>query len=230
MSRRLRASKRESVDATVPPWLPLLLTGRRRVFLICAFLLPSMASAEVVCALGSGATAYNAYADQRPSGDAMQLAGRVNTILKSICSPRCPVIAVFRNATAANVMLIAGANEAKIVYAPQFFTTVYDKYGDGAIMAIIAHELGHALDETAPAKWMSGISTPELRADAWAGCVLTRSDLSLNSLAEAITAVSKYPSAAHPGWAMRRPALRLGYTQCGGDGAKFDSAAGANKR
>ena len=39
--------------------------------------------------------------------------------------------------------------------------------------------------------------TPELRADAWAGCALAKSDLSSNDLAEALTAVSKYPPAGH---------------------------------
>jgi hypothetical protein len=197
--------------------------------LLCAFVLPFSAGAEIVCALGSGASSYNAYSDQRPTSDTMQLAARVNAAFEPVCSPRCPAIAVFRNATAPNAMLIADADQAKIVYAPQFFTAVYEKYGDGAIIAIIAHELGHALDETAPASWMNRTWTPELRADAWAGCALARVDLSLNGLREALTAFSKYPSPAHPSWTLRLPALRLGYRQCGGDGAKFDSGASESK-
>ncbi len=108
----------------------------------------------------------------------MQLAGRMNAALASACSPKCPQIATFRNATAANAMLVVTADQAKFVYAPQFFTAVYDQYGDGAIIAIIAHEYGHALDEVYPASWMKSGWTPELRADAWAGCALARSDLS----------------------------------------------------
>ena len=123
----------------------------------------------------------------------MQLAGRMNAALSPTCTPQCPQIAIFRNTTAANAMLVVTADQAKFVYAPQFFPAVYDKYGDGAIIAMIAHEYGHALDEVHPASWMKSEGTPELRADAWAGCALAKSDLSSNDLAEALTAVSKYP-------------------------------------
>ena len=160
----------------------------------------------------------------------MQLAGRMNAALSPICTPQCPQIAIYRNATAANAMLVVTADQAKFVYAPQFFSAVYDKYGDGAIIAIIAHEYGHALDEMHPVSWMKSEWTPELRADAWAGCALAKSDLSANDLAEALTAVSKYPPSNAPAWPLRLPALRLGYTQCGGDGATFDGAARAGKR
>jgi len=198
----------------------------RFCFLFLPALLPSAAVAQVVCALGSSTAAYSASADERPSPDAMQLAGGVNAALAPICSPRCPAIAVFRNTTAANAMLINANGEAKIVYQPQFFSMVYDNYGDGAIIAIIAHEFGHALDETSPAAWMKSNWPPELRADAWAGCALAKSSLSATSVKEALTALAKYPSPAHPGWAQRLPALRLGFTHCGGEAAKFDSGAG----
>jgi hypothetical protein len=195
-----------------------------RVGLLGAFLIAFNARAEVVCALGSGASSYDAKTDQRPTGDAMQLAGRMNAALSSTCSPKCPQIAIYRNTTAANAMLVVTADQAKFVYAPQFFTAVYDRYGDGAIIAIIAHEYGHALDETYPASWMKSGWTRELRADAWAGCALARSDLSSNDLAEALTAVSKYPPSTDSSWPLRVPALRLGFLHCGGGAAKFDSA------
>ncbi len=193
--------------------------------LLCAFLLPLGASAEVICALGAGASSYDAKADQRPTGDAMQLAGRMNAALSPTCTPQCPQIAIFRNATAANVMLVVTADQAKFVYAPQFFSAVYEKYGDGAIVAMIAHEYGHALNEVHPASWMKSDWTMELRADAWAGCALAKSDLSSNDLAEALTAVSKYPPATTSNWPLRLPALRLGYIHCGGAGTNFDKAA-----
>jgi len=193
--------------------------------LLCGLLLPLGAAAEVVCALGTGAASYNASADQRPTSDAMELARRMNAALSPICSPKCPQIAIFRNATAANAMLVVTPDQAKFVYAPQFFQNVYDNYGEGAIIAMIAHEFGHALDEINPGKFGRG-GTPELRADAWAGCTVAKLDLNPTGLAETLTAVSKYPSPAHPGWPLRQAALRLGYTQCGGDGSKFDSAAG----
>ena len=193
----------------------------RLFVLLVPVLLPLTATAEVVCALAPSTASYNASQDQRPSPDAMQLAKGVNAVLSPICTPNCPVIAVFRNPTAPNAMLVASNGDAKIVYQPQFFSMVYDNYGDGAIIAIIAHELGHALNETAPATWMNGSWSPELRADAWAGCALAKSGLSATSVKEALTAVAKYPSPAHPGWAQRLPALRLGFTHCGGDASKF---------
>src|ERR1700722_19931739 len=149
--------------------------------LLCAALLslggPAFnATAEVICALGDGASSYDPKADQRPTGDAMQLAGRMNAALSPTCAPMCPQIAIFRNATAPNAMLEVTADQAKFVYAPKFFSAVYDNYGDGAIIAIIAHEYGHALAETLPAPWMKSEWTAEPRADAWAGCVLAKSD------------------------------------------------------
>jgi hypothetical protein len=196
--------------------------------LFSAALISSGATAEIICALGAGASSYDANADERPTGDAMQLAGRMNAALSPTCQPKCPQIAIYRNATAPNAMLVVTADQAKFVYAPQFFTAVYDKYGDGAIIAIIAHEYGHALSETLPAPWMNNNWNPELRADAWAGCALAKSDLSLNDLTEALAAVAKYPpsarAGAQPSWTQRLPALRLGYLHCGGGAAKFDSA------
>jgi hypothetical protein len=162
----------------------------------------------------------------------MQLAGRMNAGLAPTCSPQCPQIAIFRNATAANAMLIVTPDQAKFVYAPQFFSAVYDRYGDGAIIAMIAHEYGHALDEVHPAGWMKSEWTRELRADGWAGCALAKSDLSPNDLADALTAVSKYPpfgqAGAQPSWGLRLPALRLGYVHCGGDGSTFDKGSKSN--
>jgi len=181
---------------------------------------------QLVCALGSATSSYNAYSDQRPTGDAMQLAGRVNSALVSGCRPNCPSVAMFRNPTAPNAMMIDADGQAKIVYNPEFFTLLYETYGDRGILAILAHEVGHAIDRSAPASWIKNISTPELRADAWAGCALARMDMTPRELGSALTALSKYPSPAHPSWGFRLPVLRLGYVQCGGDGSKFDSGAG----
>lgn len=196
---------------------------RRSYYLLVSMLLPWAATAEVICALGPSAASYSASADQRPSPDAMQLAGRVNAALAPACLPNCPTIAIFRNTTAPEAMLIAANGQAKIVYEPQFFSMLYDNYGDGAIIAIIAHEFGHALAETVPAAWMKSNWPPELRADAWAGCALAKSGLSATGVKEALTGVSKYPAPAHPSWAQRLPALRLGFTHCGGDASKFVS-------
>lgn len=194
-----------------------------------AWLLPLAAGAEVICALGPGAASYDAKSDQRPTADAMQLAKRMNAALSPTCTPRCPEMAIYRNPTAANAMLVVATDQAKVVYAPQFFSAVYDNYGDGAIIAIIAHEYGHALAETHPVSWMKSDWNPELRADAWAGCALAKSDLTANDLADALTAMSKYPPANGSSWPLRLEALRAGYVQCGANSARFDSAAGGGK-
>ena len=195
--------------------------------LICFLLMPINAKTpQIICTLGSSASSYNAYADQRPTGDAMQLARQVSAALVSKCTPNCPTLVIFRNSTAPNAILLADSGRAKMAYAPTFFSSVYEKYGDGAIIAIMAHMLGHAMDATAPARWMPDRMEPELRADAWAGCALAEAGLSTSGLAAAFTALSMYPSPSHPGWSQRLPALRLGYTQCGGDVAKFPQGTG----
>jgi len=194
--------------------LPALLTA----------LLVSAAGTKVICSLGSNSSSYNPSADQRPSSDAMQLAARVNAAVKTICANNCPAVALFRNATAANAMLIADAGQGKLAYSPQFFAMVSDAYGDTGIIAIIAHELGHALDDSLGAAWIKSSWTPELRADSWAGCALARSTLSPKDLELALNALAKYPSPSHPAWSARLPVVRTGYTSCGGDASKFDSA------
>jgi hypothetical protein len=191
--------------------------------------LPIGAAEQVVCALGPGASSYKPGANQRPTPDAAELAERVNTALKTICSPNCPSTAFFRNTTAANLMLVAESGQAKLIYAPQFFATAYDQYGDGAIIGIIAHEMGHALDDTMGAAWVKSTWTPELRADSWAGCTLARIDLSPGDLEAGLAALAKYPAPGHPAWSARLPVLRIGYTQCGGDGARFDHDAAGVK-
>lgn len=213
----------------LPHWKPILcrlsvLGGLVALHLVAA-------GEDVVCALGAGAASYNGYQDERPTGDAMQLAGEINNALRSVCQPRCPQIALFRNPTAPNALLVVGSSgDAKIVYAPQFFTAIYERYGDGAILVAIGHLFGHALDETTPAPWSKSLGSPELRADAWAGCALARANLTARGLQETMAAASKYPPAAGTRWDQRVPALRVGYTQCGGDGAKFDAAGSARKK
>ncbi|PWU10310.1 MAG: hypothetical protein C5B51_04520 [Terriglobia bacterium] len=192
--------------------------------LFLSFLLLPPGAAQIVCTLGTGASSYKPGSDQRPSTDALELAARVNAAVRTICSDHCPTMALFRNATAPNAMLIAGAAQAKLVYAPQFFAAVYGGFGDNGILAIIAHLIGHALDDTLGAAWVKSSWSPELRADGWAGCVLARIDLRPAGLDPSLAALSKYPAAAHPAWNLRLPVLRTGYTQCGGDGSKFGKA------
>ncbi|HLI85760.1 MAG TPA: hypothetical protein VKV17_17735 [Bryobacteraceae bacterium] len=196
----------------------------RRAALLAALFPFAAGAAQVVCALGSAASAYKPGEDQRPTPDALELAGRLNAAVKSICHNTCPSVALFRNASAANVMLVADAGQAKLIYAPQFFSAAYEAYGDGGILALMAHELGHALDDTLGAVWIKSTWPPELRADAWAGCVLARADLAADEIESMLEALAKYPAPAHPSWELRRPPFRAGFTECGGDPSKIGNS------
>jgi hypothetical protein len=174
------------------------------------------AGPEVVCRLGPADPPYNAYSDQSSSPDALELAGKVNAALVALCRPKCPRISMFRNPTAANLMLLRTSEQIRLVYQPAFFTSVYQASGDSGILALLAHEVGHAIDGVAPATWMKSNWNSELRADAWSGCALAKMNLSSRSLQAGFTILSKYPSPSHPDWSTRLPIIQFGYTQCGG--------------
>ena len=150
----------------------------RLVLFILLFLLPLNAKTPtVICTVESSADSYDVYADQKPTGDAMELARRVSAALIEACSPNCASLILYRNSSISGATMFANSGRPKMVYSPQFFTAVYEKYGDGGIIAIIAHMLGHAIDGAGPAKWMNSSWMPELRADAWTGCALANADL-----------------------------------------------------
>ena len=200
----------------------------RRIAIFFAFWLPVTGATQVVCALGSGAPSYKASVDQRPSADAMQLIRRANEAVKVICKSNCPEVVVFRNTTAPNLMLMADDGKAKLVYAPQAFAALHDRHGDAGIVALVAHALGHALDDGLGAAWIEKSWTAEIRADAWAGCILAKSDLDAAGVQAGLAALADYPSPSHPKWNLRLQSIRTGYTQCGG-AAPFDSRGGTRK-
>jgi hypothetical protein len=188
------------------------------VWILSGFLLASPNN-RIICALGPGTATYKPASDERPTRDAMELAGRLNAAAKSICGSHCPAVALFRNPTVGGVMFIANGDQARLSYAPAFFASVHDAAGDAGVFALMAHELGHGLDDVMGAAWVSNTWTPELRADAWAGCVFAKSGTTGSELAAALATLAKYPAAADPSWKIRLPVIRTGYTGCGGDGA-----------
>jgi hypothetical protein len=185
------------------------------------------AATQIVCALGPGASSYKASADERPTADTMQLVNRVNAAAKAICASTCPAVGVFRNTTAAEAMFIAETNQGKLAYAPRFFASVHESYGDAGIIAIIAHEFGHALDDAMGAGWIKKSWTPEQRADSWAGCVLASSDLSAKDMRPALAALAMNPPPSELNWNSRLPVIRSGYVGCGGTISRFVSDAGS---
>src|SRR5215813_5922905 len=117
--------------AATPPWKG----GEWGVFLVLFlfFSAPLFSAAnQILCAVGANSAAYNAYSDERPTPDAMELAGKVNAGLGSMCRPNCPTMSLFRNTSAPDITLVVGSGgQARIVYKPEFFTSVYEMYGDG---------------------------------------------------------------------------------------------------
>src|SRR5690348_10361912 len=81
---------------------------------LLAALLTLPLKAELVCALGPNAASYKPASDQRPTRDALELASRVNAAVSTICGSQCPTMALFRNATAPNAILMADAGQAKL--------------------------------------------------------------------------------------------------------------------
>lgn len=204
-------------------------TRFRVILMTAASLVPMAARADVLCALGSS-SAVNAYkpaSDQRPTTDAMQIVRRVNAAVVPFCQPKCPEAAMLRNDTAPNLMLTASQDGAKLVYAPRFFAAAYGKFGEPALLALIAHVYGHAIDETTHPTWLPGNWNLELRADGWAGCVLAKSGLAAEDLSSALAALAMYPPSGQSSWAPRAAAVRLGFTHCGGTNSQFDAASGA---
>ncbi len=180
--------------------------------------LPWTLAAQVICTLGPAASSYKTSSDESPSRDASELGQRAHAAAKTVCGTNCPEVVLFRNVTAPNLMLLLDAGRAKVVYAPQLLTAVYDRYGDAGVMALISHELGHALDDVLGASWVEKGWTPELRADGWAGCILSRINSTPQDLKDALAALQEHPSPAHPAWPARLSAIRSGYAHCGGTG------------
>jgi hypothetical protein len=89
---------------------------------------------------------------------------------------------------------------------------------------VMTHEYGHAIDSVAAGTWMMLEWSPELRADAWAGCALANLKLNPRSLGAVLTGMSLYPSKQAPVWNVRPGPLRAGYGRCGAVG-DFDKGA-----
>jgi hypothetical protein len=173
------------------------------------------AEAQVLCALGSAETPYNSMVDMPPSAGAQ---GELKKVKALLCAKSCGKVFLFANATTPNTLTVTdGSGASKIAYSPSFLSSVQKTFGPVATLGLVAHELGHHIDATTNrAAWMKESWDGELRADAWAGCALAKAELKPSGLQAALLAMWTYPSASHPPWSARRPAISAGFVQCGG--------------
>lgn len=176
------------------------------------------AEAQLLCALGGTDKPdkpYDAMVDMPPSTSAQNELKKVKGLL---CAKTCGKVFLFANATTPNTVTVTDGNgTSKIAYSPNFVKSVQTNFGPIATLGIVAHELGHHIDATGdPPAWMKDSWDEELRADAWAGCALAKAELKPSGLQAALLAMWTYPSAAHPPWSARRPAITAGFVQCGG--------------
>jgi hypothetical protein len=190
----------------------------RLLTIVCAAATLSLSASTgygqvLVCSLGGPGAGYNPTFDSDPPAFAMNVAKRV---ADALCDGRCGVT-LSQNPTAPNAMtFVVPSGQAKIVYSPAFMNEVEARIGGAATFGILAHEVGHVVDGRTQVSWMLDSWSRELRADAWAGCALARAGLSTSELQTALMAVSQYPSATHPAWNLRLPAVATGYSACGG--------------
>jgi hypothetical protein len=178
-----------------------------------------------VCALGVRPTTYKTNFDQTPNVRATDITKRIADGFTAVCAPKCPTVAIFSNTTARNALVFASPSSMKIVYSPTFFSAVSAQYGDDGLIGLVAHEYGHIIDSVAIGSWMNVAWTPELRADAWAGCALAKLKFKSLGLERALTAIARHPAEAKSAWASHISPLRTGYSQCGGSTRDFDSSA-----
>ena len=184
-------------------------------FLLIALAVAALPVYGQVCILGSRPSAYRPNLDQNATASAAEMTRRIGEAFKATCAPKCPTVGVFSNATARDAMVFTSQGGTKIVYAPTFWTAASTRYGDDALIGLIAHEYGHVIDSVSVGTWMMVAWSPESRADAWAGCALANLKLNQRSLGAALTGMARYPSKLAPDWNARLGPLRAGYGRCG---------------
>ena len=172
--------------------------------------------AQLICYLGYPQQQYIPSKDQLPSQRAEQ---ELALIYKALCPPPyvCGMYQLRSNTTVGNARAeLIGPGQTKISYNPAVFDSLALKYGGGATFGILAHEFGHHIDLHQTPPWLNTSWSRELKADAWAGCALARTQVSSVYLENALVAISKFPTPSHPSWQLRVQAVRVGFVNCGG--------------
>ena len=182
------------------------------VSLLTVAVLATTAEAQLLCTLGPTA-AYDASADAAAPSSAQADLKRIKAAL---CPKGCGKILLVTNPTSPDALTATtGLGVSQIAFNPKFLAAVRTLYGPSATLGIIGHELGHHVDAAGDhPSWMTKGWDAELRADAWAGCALGKSNLRTEGVQAALLAMAAYPPVAHPSWTTRLPAVEVGYAQC----------------
>lgn len=187
----------------------------------------------IVCPIAVAQMLFNPAYDQPPTPYALaqfQRAGEIEChvlyekmrINQNIAPfPRaCGAFRVVRNQTLqAWGLTTPYPNVQSIIrYNPVPLQNVYNQFGDEAVFAIMAHEVGHHFDiHFNPPTFVDTSWSIELRADAWAGCALARAGMSTDEIEHAVVTLANYPTPDNPPVQAVIQVLRAGYRDCGGD-------------
>ncbi len=172
---------------------------------------------EIVCQLGLSGGSYDPTLDAPATPRAVAIS---RDVYRALCPGGCGNVDLLRNPTAGNALTrVVSGTSSLVSYSPGFFELLDRRFGTGAVFGVLAHELGHHIDLHQPKlPWFDSSWSRELRADAWAGCAIARGGISPTSLEAAVGALMAFPSASHPGADLRIPAIRTGFSNCGGGG------------
>lgn len=134
--------------------------------------------------------------------------------MDAVCPSGCGTIRVTAGPTSQGAVVIPlGPRLSQIVFDADTLGMIADRFGEDAIFAVFAHEIGHHVD-VPQAPWFDSSWNRELRADAVAGCAVARAGRNSLAAAEMLTAMSMVPTPSHPSWHLRLQAFKRGLTEC----------------
>lgn len=107
-----------------------------------------------------------------------------------------------------------GPEHTEIVFDRLFLEMADDRFGPGAPVGIMAHELSHAADFADGTFLRLTPQEQELRADNRAGCALALLGCHMNGYAGMLLSVVSNPDGEHPEAEARVGAIIAGYDRC----------------
>ncbi|MEM9738445.1 MAG: hypothetical protein AAF829_01135 [Pseudomonadota bacterium] len=182
----------------------------------------------LICSIVAGGSTLTAYAgplciftrgQPHPTADtqASPLATQQMTEARNVmCSQfACPPFSFFENNSTANASAESSRFGYTIRYNTNFMQQQIDRFGPGATIAILAHELGHIIDFYQYPQGGPGINR-EATADRYAGCAFALAGAPEQSLQPFLQSLlSMGPSGpGYPSPQQRAQIARDGYYQC----------------